>query len=85
MMHPMRITVRFFAVLKDRAGVAEAAMDLPPESNVSVALEMIGSRFPAILADLKRSAVAVNRNYAGHEVTLHDGDELALIPPVSGG
>jgi molybdopterin converting factor subunit 1 len=81
----MRITVRFFAILKDRAGVTETLLDLPPEANVSAALETVASRFPAIVNDLKRTAFAVNRNYVNREACLRDGDELALIPPVSGG
>ena len=84
-LHVVRITVRFFAILKDRAGVAEAHVNLPPQANVSIALETIASKFPAIVSDLKRAAFAVNRNYVTRDAALHDGDELALIPPVSGG
>jgi len=81
----MRITVRFFAILKDRAGVPEMSLDLPLDATVSVAVAMISERFPAIKSDLKRTALALNRSYEKPETILHDGDELALIPPVSGG
>ena len=81
----MRITVRFFAILKDRTGMSETRLDLPSESTVSTAVAMISERFPAIKSDLKRTALAVNRSYEKPETILHDGDELALIPPVSGG
>jgi molybdopterin converting factor subunit 1 len=81
----MRINVRFFAILKDRAGVSEARIELPPQANVSAALEAVASTFPTIVQDLKRSAIAVNRNYVNRDAILHEGDELALIPPVSGG
>ncbi|HEY7088964.1 MAG TPA: molybdopterin converting factor subunit 1 [Tepidisphaeraceae bacterium] len=81
----MRITVRFFAILKDRAGVGEAKIELPEGSTVSAAVESIAARFAGVRSDLNRAAFAVNRNYAKPEQVLRDGDELALIPPVSGG
>jgi MoaE-MoaD fusion protein len=81
----VRITVRFFAILKDRAGVSQSDVELPAESNVAAAVEAIGGRFPSIRNDLRRAALAINRSYAKPEAILRDGDELALIPPVSGG
>ena len=81
----MRINVRFFAILRDRAGVPQATIELPSEANVSAALEAVAAKFPAIVSDLKRSAFAVNRSYVARDAVLRDGDELALIPPVSGG
>jgi molybdopterin converting factor small subunit len=45
----------------------------------------LGQRLPGIRDDLSRVAWAVNRAYAPVETELHDGDELAVIPPVSGG
>jgi molybdopterin synthase catalytic subunit len=81
----VRITVRFFAILKDRAGASEATLDLPPQTTVSTAVETLLVRFPAIQGDCKRVAFAVNRAYVKPDHVLCDGDELALIPPVSGG
>jgi molybdopterin converting factor subunit 1 len=81
----MRITVRFFAVLKDRAGCAEALLDLPAGATISTATDALVKVFPGIQDHLPRIATAINRNYAKREEILHDGDELALIPPVSGG
>ncbi len=81
----MRITVRFFAILKDRTGSAEALLDLPAGSTVGAATDALGKVFPAIQNDLPRIATAINRNYARRVEILQDGDELALIPPVSGG
>jgi molybdopterin converting factor subunit 1 len=81
----VRITVRFFAILKDRAGVAETALELPPQSTVAAAIEGLTTRFPGLTRDCARIAFAVNRNYVKPDYLLNEGDELALIPPVSGG
>ena len=81
----MQITVKLFAILRDRARTSEIALELPRGSATSVALESIATKFPSIKDLLPRAAVAINREYASRETTLNDGDELALIPPVSGG
>lgn len=81
----MRIHVKFFAILKDHAGTGQTELDLKTASTVADALQSIRGCYPNLAKDLARSAVAVNRNYVKGETVLNDGDELALIPPVSGG
>jgi molybdopterin converting factor subunit 1 len=81
----MRIHVKLFAILKDRAGVGELRLDLPDQATVEIARSEIASRFPPIAEMMNRVAFAVNREYVKRETVLQDGDELALIPPVSGG
>ncbi len=81
----MQVRVRLFAVLRDLAGVAECTLELPAGATVSTARAPLLQRLPALRQHLGRCAYAVNRTYARPETTLHDGDELALIPPVSGG
>jgi molybdopterin converting factor subunit 1 len=81
----VRITVKLFAVLRDRAGQSELLLDLPDDAPASAALEQLVNRFPSLSALLPRAACAVNRTYVPTDTILHDGDELALIPPVSGG
>lgn len=82
----MRITVKLFAILKDRAGAAQAILeDLPPGATVIQAAHALAERFPNIASDLDHVAFAVNRCYTKPQAILKDGDELALIPPVSGG
>jgi molybdopterin converting factor subunit 1 len=76
----MRVTVRLFAGLRERAGAAERVLDLPTGSrlvDVWAPLEL-GERPPGLL-------YAVNQDYASGDRLLSDGDEVALIPPVSGG
>ena len=65
--------------------MAEMMLEMPQGASVSSALTGIGKRTPAIRDLLARAAVAVNREYVKADHVLKDGDELALIPPVSGG
>ena len=81
----MRIRVKLFALLKDAAGTGELTLDLPEGATVEAAREPLLARFPALRAHLSRVAFAVNRNYVKTDAPLHNGDELALLPPVSGG
>ena len=81
----IRIDVRLFAVLRERAGVSEMALDLPDGATVAVAAAALLEALPVLRSDIRVAAYAVNRAYAGPEVVLEEGDELAVIPPVSGG
>ncbi len=76
----MRIRVRLFAGLRERAGVSELELELPEGAVVADAL----ARMQSVTAGVG-VVMAVNREYAGDEQTLRAGDEIALIPPVSGG
>jgi molybdopterin synthase catalytic subunit len=82
----MRVSVKLFAILKERAGAASVELELPEQATVDDALKALAQRTE--LADvLARVPVrmAVNRDYAEPASELHPGDELALITPVSGG
>jgi MoaE-MoaD fusion protein len=82
----MEVEVRLFAVLRERAGSDSLAVELPEGATVGEALEAIGAQHG--LRDLIASmpvVMAVNREYAAAGDSLSAGDELALIPPVSGG
>jgi molybdopterin synthase catalytic subunit len=76
----MQVTVRLFAQLRERAGTGELSIELPDGARVSDAIEELGS-----LAEGLPVVMAVNREYAEGDAPLAPGDELALIPPVSGG
>ena len=81
----MRVNVKLFAVLRERAGVSEVALELNDGDSVAAAAQALGERVPAIRDMLGRVAFAVNQEYAAAATILADGDELAAIPPVSGG
>ncbi len=76
----MRISVRLFAGLREQAGVRERSLELPDCATVADiwALLELGEEPAGLL-------YAVNRSYAARDSALADGDEVALVPPVSGG
>jgi MoaE-MoaD fusion protein len=74
------VTIRLFAALRERAGADVMELELPEQARVADALESLHG-----LLDGVPVVMAVNREYAPEDAQLHGGDELALIPPVSGG
>jgi MoaE-MoaD fusion protein len=76
----MQVRVRLFAGLRERAGASEVELELPEGALVGDALERMRA-----LTDGLPVVMAVNQEYADPGTTLHGGDEVALIPPVSGG
>jgi len=81
----MRVRVLLFGMLKDIAGKSSDSMDLPEQASVRDVLARYECSIPRFKESLPSLAFAVNQQYAKPETTLHDGDELALLPPVSGG
>ncbi len=79
-MGSVEVTVRLFAMLRERAGAGEMVLELPEGASVRDALDRLGD-----LAEGLPLVMAVNREYAPEQRVLDPGDELALIPPVSGG
>jgi MoaE-MoaD fusion protein len=76
----VEVTVKLFAVLRERAGASEVTLELPDGARVRDAIES--------LADVAAGVpvvMAVNREYADADDVLSPHDELALVPPVSGG
>ena len=82
----MLVQVRLFAMLRERAGRDRVAVELDDGATVRDALDAIGEAhgLDDLIARMPVAA-AVNREYARPDSPLHEGDELALIPPVSGG
>ena len=76
----MEVTVRLFAMLRERAGASQVTLELPEGARVSDALAELSD-----IAEGLPLVMAVNREYAKEDHPLDAGDELALIPPVSGG
>jgi molybdopterin converting factor small subunit len=79
------IRVKLFAILRDLAGVGELSLELPAGSSVAAATETLAAQFPTLRRALPRTAAAVNQIRVTADTTLNDNDELALLPPVSGG
>jgi MoaE-MoaD fusion protein len=76
----MQVRIRLFAGLRERAGADEVELELPEGARVNDALERIRDLTAGVPV-----VMAVNREYARGDDPLSTGDELALIPPVSGG
>lgn len=76
----MQVQIRLFAGLRERAGASQVDLELPDGAHVADAL----AQLQHITGDLP-VVMAVNQEYADEQLALHSGDELALIPPVSGG
>jgi len=81
----MRIHLKLFAILREQAGFSELRLEVPPATSIADLRELLGREYPGLRELLRRSAVAVNRVYATSDATLSEADEVALIPPVSGG
>lgn len=81
----MNIRVLLFAQLRVQAGASQLHLDLADGADVAAALDTLGAAHPALAALLPSCMTAVELDYVGQSHQLHDGDELALIPPVQGG
>ena len=81
----MRIRVRLFAIQRELAGTREVALELPDGASIEAAWTAVAERFPAIAPGRAYVRFARNAAYAPAETALADGDEVAFIPPVSGG
>lgn len=81
----MNVRVRLFAVLREHAGVGELALTMPERATVTDAVTRLATQFPSLRGAALKVMYAVNQEYADATAVLSDGDELALIPPVSGG
>ncbi len=81
----MTLQVLFFATARERAGCADATLELPAGSRVADALAAVAARWPQLAPLRGHLAVAVNGTLARADDALVDGAELALLPPVSGG
>jgi molybdenum cofactor biosynthesis protein MoaC/molybdopterin converting factor subunit 1 len=82
----MEVEVRLFAVFRERAGRDRLALELPEGASVAEAIQALGRRpeLEQLIAAMPVRA-ALNREYVDEDARLSAGDELALIPPVSGG
>ena len=81
----MRVTIRLFARLRDLAGSGELVRDVPGPATVRTVWASLVAEMPG-LSDYERTmSVAVNADYSRMTAPVRDGDEVAFLPPVSGG
>lgn len=81
----MKITVRYFAGHRDITGRSEEQLELGLGATVGSAWELLVERYPRLSGYTGRLLYAVNQDYGTPGTELRDGDEVAFIPPVSGG
>jgi molybdopterin converting factor subunit 1 len=81
----VRITVRLFARLRDVAGVSELARDLPPGATIGDVWRELAREFPEFAGYERSISSAINADYARMDQPVVEGDEVAFLPPVSGG
>jgi MoaE-MoaD fusion protein len=81
----VKIRVRLFASFREAAGGGTLSWDTPEGSTVSDVVAALREAYPRLGPAAEKALLAVNQEYVSGDAQLRDGDELALIPPVSGG
>jgi molybdopterin converting factor subunit 1 len=81
----MRVTVRLFARLRELVGQGELSREVPAGATVAAVWRDLVAQYPAIAPYAESMSCAVNADYARMTSHVSDGDEVAFLPPVSGG
>ena len=81
----MRVTVRLFARLRDIAGSEEMTCTVEPGATIGALWKQLAREFPELGQYERSISSALNADYARMDTAVHDGDEVAFLPPVSGG
>jgi molybdopterin converting factor subunit 1 len=81
----MRVTVRLFARLRDLAGTGELVRDVSAPSTIEGVWRTLVADMPALGEYERTMSVALNADYSKMSAVVHEGDEVAFLPPVSGG
>ncbi len=84
-MTTMRVRIRLFAIQREQVGARSVDLELSPGATIEDAWQALVARFPVLAPGRASVRFARNGAYAGPEQPLAEGDELAIIPPVSGG
>lgn len=81
----MNVRVKFFAILRERTGVAAVSKEIEAGSSVADLWRQLQKDYPKLDVPGIRLLYAVNQNYVGLDHKLNDNDEVVFVPPVSGG
>ena len=79
------VTVKLFAAFGEAYGVSELTLELPPDTPMSQVLESSIAQYPQLEQWRDRTRFGLNLEFVSPDTILQDGDEVVLIPPVSGG
>lgn len=80
-----KITLLFFATLRDRAGTRSMQMEIPNGLTVQGLKDLLSETHPNLKESMKSVLITINREYAFDEAVIPEGVEVAMFPPVSGG
>ncbi len=81
----MRIKVKLFAIAKEIAGGDETVLEVPNEISCEEVLLRLRTKIPALFSVLELCLVVINGRYVDKTTDVSEGDEVAILPPVSGG
>ncbi len=81
----MKVTVLYFGIVRERLGLSQESIDIDAGMTVAALLSRLSSLHPGLADGVESVRVAVNRDYVDSTAVLSDNDEVAVIPPVSGG
>jgi molybdopterin synthase catalytic subunit len=81
----MRVQLKLFASFREAVGARELLWEMDDGATVQALLDSLVDQYPELGKSLDQGMVALNHEYVSHNAALSDGDEVGLIPPVSGG
>ena len=81
----MQVCIRLFAAFREAVGRSELTVDAPAGSTVGQVVDRLRADYPSLGPAADNAMLALNQEYVDPSAPVADGDELALIPPVSGG
>ena len=81
----MQVQVTFYGVLQQIVGARRLTLELPAETTVGALADALVGQYPVLAERLPTAAFAVGDALVDRRYTLHPGDHVALLPPVSGG
>lgn len=81
----MTVTVLYFGIVRERLGIGEEAVEIDAGATVETLMSRLTDLHPDLADGVASVRVAVNRDYVDSSRVLSDNDEIAVIPPVSGG
>jgi len=81
----LRINLKFFGQLRELTGRSDEQIEVEPGAKIEELARVLAERFPKINKHLAVVSFSVNSEYVRKEKQLQDGDEVGLLPPISGG